>query len=89
MASLGEGRAAGDSAPMQKTYHVQAIWDPEARVWVSSSDIPGLVIETATFAEFEQLVRELAPELLAENEGVQGLVRVELEARAGFDLAVA
>lgn len=74
---------------MQKTYHVQAIWDAEARVWVSSSDIPGLVIETATFAEFEQLVRELTPELLAENEGVQGLVRVELEARAGFDLAVA
>ena len=76
---------------MQKTYHVQAIWDPDARVWVwvSSSDIPGLVIEIASFAEFEQLVRELAPELLAENAGVHGLVRLELEARAGFDLAVA
>jgi hypothetical protein len=74
---------------MQKTYHVRASWDPDARVWVSSSDTPGLLIETATFAEFEQLVRDLAAELLAENEGVQGLVRLELEAHAGFDLAVA
>jgi hypothetical protein len=73
---------------MRKTYHVQAAWDPDAQVWVSSSDIPGLVIEAATFAEFEQLVREFAPQLLAENDGVQGLVRVELEARTAFDLAV-
>ena len=74
---------------MANTYHVKATWDADAKVWVSSSDIPGLVIETATLAEFEQLVRDLAPEMLAENENVSGLVRVELEARAGFDLAVA
>jgi hypothetical protein len=74
---------------MPNTYHVKATWDPEAKVWVSSSDIPGLVIETATLAEFEQLVRDLAPEMLIENEGVTGSVRIELEAKAGFDLAVA
>ena len=79
----------GDSSQMANTYHVEATRDPEAKVWVSSSDIPGLVIETATLAEFEQLVRDLAPAMLAENESLSGSVRVELEARAGFDLAVA
>jgi hypothetical protein len=55
---------------MRKTYHVEALWDPEAKVWVSKSDVPGLVIETATLAEFEALVREFAPELIATNEGL-------------------
>jgi hypothetical protein len=56
---------------MRKTYHVEARWDPEAEVWVSSSDVPGLVIETATLAEFEALVRTLAPEMLADNENLK------------------
>jgi predicted aspartyl protease len=74
---------------MANSYHVKATWDPEAKVWVSSSDIPGLVIEAEDLAEFEQLVRELAPELIAENIGAHGSVRIELEARGHFDLAVA
>lgn len=38
---------------MPKTYHAEALWDPEAKVWETNSDVPGLVIETATLAEFE------------------------------------
>ena len=49
---------------MRKTFHVEARWDAEAKVWVSKSNVPGLVIETATLAEFEALIRALAPELL-------------------------
>jgi len=52
---------------MRKRYLVEAHWDPEAKVWYSASDIPGLVIEAATLAEFEALIGELAVEMLADN----------------------
>jgi len=55
---------------MQTSYYVKAIWDPDARVWISETDIPGLVIESDTLAEFEALMMRLAPEMLAENEGL-------------------
>ena len=47
--------------------HVGANWDAEAGVWVSRSDLPGLVIETATLAEFEALMRVLVPEMLTDR----------------------
>ena len=68
---------------MPKRYHVEAQWDPSAEVWTSSSDVPGLVIETSTLAEFEALMRELAPEMLA-NHGVGGAVLVEWSAKGAF-----
>ena len=49
------------------TYHVEATWDAEAGVWVSHSDIPGLVDEAATLVEFAELVEALTPQLLADN----------------------
>ncbi|MDP9103179.1 MAG: DUF1902 domain-containing protein [Pseudomonadota bacterium] len=55
---------------MAQSYFVKAIWEPEARVWISETDIPGLVIESDTLAEFEALMMRLAPEMLAENEGL-------------------
>ena len=74
---------------MSATYHVQADWDPEAGVWVSSSNIPGLVVEAATLPEFLELVQALAPELLAENLGLKGQVPIGLTASGLLDLAVA
>ena len=68
---------------MPKRYHVEAQWDPSAEVWTSSSDVPGLVIETSTLAEFEALMRELAPEMLADH-GVDGAVLVEWSAKGAF-----
>ena len=55
---------------MQKSYYIKALWDAQANVWYSESDIPGLVIEAYTLGEFEKLMMELAPEMLAENVGV-------------------
>ena len=55
---------------MKPSYYVAALWDSEASVWYSESNIPGLVIEAATVAEFEQLMNELAPEMLAANENI-------------------
>lgn len=73
---------------MRKVYHVEAHWDPEAKVWVSKSDVPGLVIETATLAEFEALMRELVPELVADNVG-RGGVAVEWNAAGTFEFEAA
>lgn len=55
---------------MSSDYHVQADWDASARVWVSTSNIPGLVVEADTLPQFVELVQALAPDLLADNAGV-------------------
>jgi hypothetical protein len=74
---------------MPKVYHVSAIWDPEAKVWVSNSDVPGLVIETATLAEFEALMRALVPEMIEDHHGKDGSVSVEWNSSGTFELAAA
>jgi hypothetical protein len=76
--------------PMTKSYYVAAAWDPEAGVWVSESNIPGLVVEADTLGEFEELVLALAPEMLAENEGIHNAsVPVDFRIQGTRDLAVA
>jgi hypothetical protein len=52
---------------MPHTFKVTAVWDGDAKVFTSSSDIPGLVVEADTFEEFVALVEALAPEMLAAN----------------------
>ncbi|TPW06125.1 MAG: hypothetical protein FD125_399 [bacterium] len=74
---------------MSQSFYVKATWDPEAEVWCSQSDIPGLVIETATLAEFESLARHFAPILLGENLGIQGSVPIKFEAVGGFEVLAA
>ena len=74
---------------MKIDYRVQADWDPEARVWVSTSNIPGLVVEADTLPEFVELVQALAPDLLADNADVHGDIRIQLRANGALDLAVA
>ena len=39
-------------------YHVQGDWDPEANVWVATSDdVPGLATEAATIDELTATLR--------------------------------
>ncbi len=52
---------------MPQTFIVTAQWDDEAKVFTSTSDIPGLVVEADTFEEFVSLVEALAPEILEAN----------------------
>jgi predicted RNase H-like HicB family nuclease len=52
---------------MNKPFTVTAIWDAEARVFTSTSDIPGLVVEADTFEELVEMVEALAPEVIAAN----------------------
>jgi hypothetical protein len=47
---------------------IRVLWDPEASVWVATSDdILGLVVEAGSFDQVVSEVRLLAPELLALN----------------------
>jgi hypothetical protein len=52
---------------MKQNFKVTAVWDPEAEVFTSTSNIPGLVVEAETFEEFVFLVEALAPEMLEAN----------------------
>ena len=50
-------------------YQVHADWDPEAEVWVATSeDVPGLVTEAETLEGLTGKLRVMIPELLAANE---------------------
>jgi len=53
---------------MAKRYNVKAVWDAEAGVYFAKSNIPGLNVEAATVAEFIEIVKDLAPGLIAANE---------------------
>lgn len=52
---------------MQRTFSIKALWDEEAEVFFSESDIIGLHIEADTIEEFEEIIHECAVELIIEN----------------------
>jgi predicted RNase H-like HicB family nuclease len=52
-------------------YRVLAHWDAEANVWwAESQDVKGLVAEANTFEELARDLREIVPELLELNHGI-------------------
>ena len=48
-------------------FFVRAVWDEEAKVFISESDIVGLHIEAATLEEFREIMVDIAPELVLAN----------------------
>ena len=52
---------------LKRSFHARAIWDEEDQLWISESDILGLHIEAETLEEFDALVSEFGPELIATN----------------------
>lgn len=49
-------------------YKIQLLWDNEASVWVATStDVPGLVLESGSFDALIERVRYVIPELLELN----------------------
>lgn len=52
---------------MLNEFFVEALWDEDAQVYFSKSDIPGLNIEAQSLGEFEEYLQDLAPVLLIEN----------------------
>jgi predicted RNase H-like HicB family nuclease len=58
-----------DGTMESKVLHVQADWDPEAEVWVATSDdVPGLATEAETIEALTEKLRTLIPELLEANQ---------------------
>ncbi len=54
-------------------YHVDADWDPEAGVWVATSDdVPGLATEAPTVEALAEKLRVMIPELLEANQLLSG-----------------
>jgi hypothetical protein len=52
---------------MKRTFHVRALWDDEVNRFYSESDIHGLHIETDTIEEFEEVMKDVAAELVLAN----------------------
>lgn len=51
--------------PMKQLLSIRAEWDPEARVWVATSeDVPGLATEAETIEQLESKLQVMIPELL-------------------------
>lgn len=48
-------------------FYIKAIWDEDAQVFVSESNIIGLHIETQTLTEFEAVMHENAADLVLAN----------------------
>jgi hypothetical protein len=48
-------------------FFVKAVWDEEAKVFCSDSDIVGLHIEAETLEEFREILVDIAPELVLAN----------------------
>ena len=74
---------------MQMSFYVRALWDSEAGVYYSETNIPGLNIEAETLHEFIEIAEELAPQMLEAN--IEGFTRDVERARptAAFELAMA
>lgn len=52
---------------MKHVYRVEAVWDADAEVFFSVSDIDGFHIEASDLEEFEVIMMDVAPELIALN----------------------
>ena len=51
-----------------RQFDVVAIWDPEAEVWVATSDdVPGLITEAASMEVLIEKLKVMIPELLSAN----------------------
>ena len=52
---------------IKRSFYVRAVWGPEVKRHYSESDIWGLHIETDTIEEFEEVMNDVAAELIVAN----------------------
>jgi Domain of unknown function (DUF1902) len=52
---------------VKTTFFVKALWDDEANVWYSETDIEDLFINAKNLEEFEEVTSEFVGELVLEN----------------------
>ncbi len=63
---------------MKRTFFVRALWDDEAKIWYSETDIDGLFINAKDLNEFEDVISEFAGDLVLENHWQHGQVPEEM-----------
>ncbi len=51
----------------RRSFSVRALWDEDAKVFYSESDIIGLHIEAKTIEEFEAVLMDVGPDLIIAN----------------------
>ena len=49
------------------SFYVSALWDEEAKIFYSESNIIGLHIEADSIEEFESVMKSVAPSLVMDN----------------------
>lgn len=50
------------------SYKINILWDPQSAVWIATSEyVPGLVLESASFDDLQERVRNAVSELLELN----------------------
>ena len=54
---------------MKRIFRVKAVWDADAEVFYSQSDIEGFHIEAIDLDDFEAIMMEVAPNLIVSNHG--------------------
>lgn len=52
---------------IKRSFYVRAVWDPEAKTYYSESDIRGLHIESPSLDLFEEVMNDVAAELIVAN----------------------
>jgi hypothetical protein len=58
---------------------VRATWDPEAEVWIATSDdVPGLITEAASQPELIAKLSVMVPELIEMNDDLRGTFEAEI-----------
>jgi hypothetical protein len=56
-----------ETEAVRRTFTIKAVWDDEARVFYSESDIVGLHIEAKTIEEFEEIMMDVAADTIIAN----------------------
>mgnify|MGYP000374333524 CR=1 FL=1 len=51
----------------KRSFFVRVVWDPEIRRYYAESDIAGLHIEAATVDQFEEVMMDVAADLIVAN----------------------
>ena len=69
---------------MRKIFTVRAVWDEEAGVYYSDSDISGLHIEAENLEDFERDLFDAAAELIVANHMTRRLSSARRRARMSF-----
>jgi hypothetical protein len=73
---------------MDRDIMIAARWDAEAGVWIATSDdVPGLVVEAATWPAMIEEVRLVLPELLELGGGGSDRLSLTFRAEEHLDLA--